>query len=823
MKALIGALRVTLGLDSAQFTSGLTAAQQQLRQSSNHLKKVGDQMAGVGAAMTVAITAPIIAAGFHLLKGSQDAAAAAAQVNAALNSMGDASGKTFDELQRTAEGLRNLTGVDDDDILKKVTANLLTFGNVSGGVFDRAQASILDISARLGTDLQSATMMVGKALNDPIRGLGALRKTGIQFTEQQQDQIKAMTAAGDAAGAQAIMLSELERQFGGAAEAAANADIWTPMRTALMDLEGAFEPLIRNVVTPAIKFVADLARSFADLPPSMIGVVAVAAAVAAALGPILVGAGLVVSAIGSIGAALATGGMLAGLAGFAVAAAPFVAAAAAIGAAIYLFRDDLAPILSDFGKQIHDAIGPAIPPLMDAARTAFAALGDTMSALMGVLGPILGEMTKHFGATFGPGIVAVLRVLAAAFTTTFNMIGQALRIVSAILTGDWAGAWNAAGSLVMETVRGLGRIIEAVFPGILGNVRRMVEGVREWFGAKLTGIFDGVISRVQGVSDAFFRMYDAVVGHSYVPDMVEGVGHWMAKLQGLMVDPAVKGTRTAAEAFEEMSDRARAAMANLLTDRERLALDFTQQMKDLEGIQDPAARAEFQRRATLEHARASAGIDGENLTIAPIPTVTAANDLPEIKRLNEAMDRMRETIAQSREDFADAFSYGIEAAMNGDWASVLQTIVTQVFGGTLQDSLRKLGGSLFDKIGGGSGGGFDFGSIGKTIGSLFGKIPGFATGGSFKVGGAGGIDSKLISMRLTPGEMVDVRRPDQLMAANSNTPMHFDLRGAVMTADLLAQMQGMASQSGGNALRTARVAVPADQAKSSRYSLGGRR
>ncbi len=35
----------------------------------------------------------------------------------------------------------------------------------------------------------------------------------------------------------------------------------------------------------------------------------------------------------------------------------------------------------------------------------------------------------------------------------------------------------------------------------------------------------------------------------------------------------------------------------------------------------------------------------------------------------------------------------------------------------------------------------------------------FAQGGSFKVGGAGGIDSQMITMALTPGEMVDVRRP----------------------------------------------------------------
>jgi hypothetical protein len=46
-------------------------------------------------------------------------------------------------------------------------------------------------------------------------------------------------------------------------------------------------------------------------------------------------------------------------------------------------------------------------------------------------------------------------------------------------------------------------------------------------------------------------------------------------------------------------------------------------------------------------------------------------------------------------------------------------------------------------------------------------IPGFATGGSFTVGGSGGTDSQLMQFRATPGEMVDIRRP----GANDNAPL----------------------------------------------------
>lgn len=826
MSSVLAALQVTLGINAAQFTSGLSGAQQSLSRASSRMQSVAGKMATVGAAMSLAITTPFVALGTHLLQGSQDAAAASAQVEAALASMGAASGKTLEGLQATAEGLRNLTGVDDDEILKKVTANLLTFGNVSGEVFDRAQVAIVDISARLGTDLQSATMMVGKALNDPIKGLGALRKTGIQFTEQQQNQIKAMVAAGDAAGAQAIMLAELERQFGGAAKAAADADIWTPLKTALMDLEGAFEPIIRSVVAPAIKAAADFAKAFSALPTPMLAVVAVAAAVAAAIGPILVGIAGVVSAVGTIGAAIAAGGLVATIASFAVAAAPFIAAAVAIGVAVYAFRDELAPILSTFGKAIKEAIGPAIPPLMEAARTAFASLVDTMKALATFLGPILADIGGKLIETFGPIIITGLRLFMATVTSVFQVVGQALRVVSAILKGDWQTAWNAAGSLIKAAVQGIGRMIDAVFPNILGSIRGLVTGVQEWFGARLNGILGGVIKKVRDVSDAFFKMYDAVVGHSYVPDMVIEVGEWMSRLDALMVDPTTAATEKTADRFKRMGEQVRATIGSLLTDAERDARELSRIMGDLDwGLKNGRIT---QAEHTLFAGRARTQYGPKEVLDQPARMELGALERPAwLDRFDEHQKKMKEdmaeTIARSREDFADAFSYGIEAAMNGDWSSVLRTIVEQVFGGTLQDAFRKLGGSLFDSMGGGKGGGINLGSIGKSIGSLFGKIPGFSTGGSFKVGGSGSVDSKLVSMRLTPGEMVDVRRPGQLQAANNNSPIHFDMRGAVMTADLMAQAEQMAAQSGGNALRTARTAVPADRAKSDKYKLGGRR
>ena len=74
----------------------------------------------------------------------------------------------------------------------------------------------------MGTSLRSSTIAVGKALNDPVKGITALAPRRRPFTKQQQDQIKALVKSGDTLGAQKIILRELRREFAGSAKAHAD-------------------------------------------------------------------------------------------------------------------------------------------------------------------------------------------------------------------------------------------------------------------------------------------------------------------------------------------------------------------------------------------------------------------------------------------------------------------------------------------------------------------------------------------------------------------------------------------------------------------------
>ncbi|MBP7704203.1 MAG: phage tail tape measure protein [Caulobacter sp.] len=158
-----------------------------------------------------------------------------------------------------------------------------------------------------------------------------------------------------------------------------------------------------------------------------------------------------------------------------------------------------------------------------------------------------------------------------------------------------------------------------------------------------------------------------------------------------------------------------------------------------------------------------------------------------------------EDAARLQGKFRDVIKGGFRAAMDGDLEGFAKDWIADWASRGLEEALNSLSDLLFDLFkdvfkGVGSGseaGGF---SLGQVFGSIFGDcwgagdfgLPGFATGGSFTVGGSGGIDSQIRAMRLTPGERVSVSKGD---AANDNrAPVVFDLRGAVMTDDLLKQM-----------------------------------
>ncbi len=187
-----------------------------------------------------------------IIQASDEQNQALAQLNASLESTESAAGLTSEQLQQIATDLQKVTNFSDEAVIK-MESILLTFTKVGGDVFPRATAAILDMSAKLGTDLKAAAIQVGKALNDPIKGITALAEAGVQFTPAQREMVESLVKIGQTAKAQAIILKELETQFGGSAEAARKASSgFDALQNAIGDLleklgEGGITKAVRDV------------------------------------------------------------------------------------------------------------------------------------------------------------------------------------------------------------------------------------------------------------------------------------------------------------------------------------------------------------------------------------------------------------------------------------------------------------------------------------------------------------------------------------------------------------------------------------------------
>lgn len=173
---------------------------------------------GAGALGGLAAVGAGVAILHKFVTETSESQAAMADLEAAVKSTGSAAGYSADQLSDMANELSKLTGFSDEAI-ERAQAMLLTFDKIRGETFPAAAAAVTDLARRMHGDLQGAAIQVGKALQDPDQGLTALRRSGISFSDAQTKVIKSLFDTGHAAQGQALILKELQKEVGGAAEA----------------------------------------------------------------------------------------------------------------------------------------------------------------------------------------------------------------------------------------------------------------------------------------------------------------------------------------------------------------------------------------------------------------------------------------------------------------------------------------------------------------------------------------------------------------------------------------------------------------------------
>ena len=415
----------------------------------------------VGAAAVAAAGVAAGAAAIKLGKLAEEESTANSRILNITESMGLFGGEAqavTDRLTELARKQALATGIDSIAI-KETQAKLMTFKELAasadeaGGAFDRATTLALDMEAAgFGSASENATQL-GKALQDPIKGITALNRSGITFTETEKAQIAAMVEAGNVGEAHAMILGVIETQVGGTAEATANASdkmgvAFDEMKKALGErVLPVFEGLATTVtekVLPAFDKLMSGDISLADLIPE----------------PVMD----VFRTIGDI-----------------------------FGPAVDTITESFENMKSSAG------------PALDSLKNAWDQIKPVLEVVAGILG---GVVAVAVGAVIGVinGLMGAVNGVMQAVGGIVAVISGVVNLVIGIVTGD--------GAKISDAVEGIGTGITDVFGGLWNAVKGFI-----------TGFVDGVVSFFTG-------LFDTIIGHSIIPDLINGIVDWFTGLPG---------------------------------------------------------------------------------------------------------------------------------------------------------------------------------------------------------------------------------------------------------------------------------------------------
>jgi hypothetical protein len=257
-----------------QIEAGAESVNLKAKEIHSSFSKLGEEIGHVaGEFKSMALGALGVAgvfAGFEFVKSSMEAfdklEESITKVETALTSTGHAGGLSLEEITSEAKKLSSTTLFGRAAIMD-AQSMLLTFTGIRGEIFNKTIPAVADFATRFKMDLPEAANTLGKALNDPLKGMTRLQRQGVVFSDQQKETITKFMETGQVAKAQEIILKELGTEFGGLANAMAQTDEGK-LKMAAKSL-GEFKLATGELVSkflvsliPAFNYVVKIAKEF---------------------------------------------------------------------------------------------------------------------------------------------------------------------------------------------------------------------------------------------------------------------------------------------------------------------------------------------------------------------------------------------------------------------------------------------------------------------------------------------------------------------------------------------------------------------------------
>lgn len=440
----------------------------------------------------------------------------AALTEQTIRATGGAAKISADGVGRLATAISNKTGMDDEAI--QTGANLLlTFKNVrnevgkGNDVFNQATASAVDLAAAGFGSVDSASKMLGKALNDPVKGMSAMSRAGVTFSASQTEMVKSLVESGDMLGAQKIILGEVQGQVGGAAEASATAGEKASVAF------GNLKEELGTALLPAVDAVANAFVKFAPTLSSAIG----------QIGPLFSSAwGFVKPFVDQVRSFFAGEGGAAVSSFGAQVSGAFAQFLPILQTAAATFRDVVLPAISAVVGYVVAALLPIFQQVWSIISTRvvpiFASLaqffyGTLYPAIVGIVSAIAQNLRPVFDqlvATFQTSVLPTLDKLLAKFRewqpTIQKVIGVVVKVVGEVLKLSAA----ILGKVLPVVIRFAGWLISNLIPAIssvIGWIAKIIGVVINLGAAFIDGV-QAVAKFVGGLRDKIGQAIEVVKG-----------------------------------------------------------------------------------------------------------------------------------------------------------------------------------------------------------------------------------------------------------------------------------------------------------------------
>lgn len=483
-----------------------------------------------GKEMSVKVTAPILAAAAFAVNEFTSYKTALALVAQTITGTESAAGKTADELDRMSSSLESHSLFEHNKILQDVTGTLLTFDKVTGATFDRASKGAVDLAARWKLDLQSAAIMVGKALNDPAEGLAMLTRRYVHMTKAEKDHVKALADAGRTADAQRYILDKLERSVGGAAQTVRDSSSgFIVFVNKLKEVGTTFGAILQPYFKKFYDILVNLLDRLESLSPTVKKTLLIFAALAAVIGPLAVALGAIGAIIPAIQGGLASLGSISGV------------------------------LIAALGGSIATALG-WVALIVAAVGVLFLLVEDFMTYMRGgdsIIGKFLAPWKE-----FGPAIIDYFRPVVEFFTYTWNALVELVRGVVQIIYGLITGNSDMVAKGITKTILGIlnfvgsfiascGLLLMSMMPILAKLLETLLIAIGKFFATVY-------MSAVKWVTDIVQTIIDKVKSIPLLGSILGGIGAAAKAVSGFGQMSSGGGTLTDATGFEA---RARSAWA----------------------------------------------------------------------------------------------------------------------------------------------------------------------------------------------------------------------------------------------------------------------